>query len=520
MRDSLLSHFVGGTVSIGLGKGLTMVLGLVGTMIVSRCLSEEALGQYFLILLFAEFLEQISGFGLFMALPHFITAEKDEQLLSDLVNSALVFQFCVIVVVGLFAILFHSPILALFGSAPIAGLVLFVPLMFFLRGTMRLTQSALQGFMRWSRIGTSNAITGITRFVLVITLVLALKAGILGLLAAEIGALLGGLLFAYIGIPVRKQLVIDSHALRKMLRFGFPLQFNDILTLIASRVDTLIIGVLLGPAEVAYYGIANKIPNMLNQIYITFRQVYFPLLSDLYRSGDKEKASRLLNVSIRLVAFATALGVLFTVLFGREVIILLFSERYLPSVTVFTLVMFALSLSLLDYTLGVSLVAIGDTNKPALINIADTAISLVGNLVFIPALGIAGAALADLAGRLATNPLDVFFLRRRGIEVRVVNYLMPIMNLGIHIVAIAILQPTTVMERIPFLVTFLAASLLLSVATVDEIVNLLSEFRFALQKSLLSRQAEMGDNVDRLFFVYTGHQAHQEGDTITEKPIG
>ena len=519
MRDSLLSHFVGGTVSIGLGKALTMVLGLIGTMIVSRHLPAEDLGQYLLILLFAEFLEQISGFGLFMALPHFITAEKDEHLLSSLINSALGFQFCVIIVVGSLATLFHAPITSLLGSSPVAGLVLFVPLMFFLQSATRLTQSALQGFMRWSRIGVSNAITGVTRFVLVIILIVVFKAGILGLMAAEIGAQAGGLVFAYTGIPIQKRIEIDPHMIRKMLKFGFPLQLNDILTIIAGRVDTLIIGILLGPADVAYYSIANKIPSMINQIYITFRQIYFPLLSDLYRKGDKKRVSQLLNVSTRLVSFFTTLGVLIAALFGREVIVLFFSERYLASVTVFTLVMFALSMSLLDYTLGVSLVAIGDTDKPALINIADTAISLAGNLFFIPILGVPGAPLADLAGRLVTNPLNVFFLRRRDIEVHVVNYLMPFLNLSIHIVAIAILQPVTIMERIPFLVTFLAASLLLSVASIDEIIALLSEVRAMLQKSQPAHQVDVKTNTDRLFFVYSTRQPYQDSEVITERPI-
>ncbi len=483
MRDSLLSHFVKGTVSIGLGKALAMVLGLAGAMISSRCLAAEDLGQYFLILLIAEFLVQISGFGLFMALPRFIAAEKDEQSLGRLVNTALGFQLGVIVVVGLLAVLLRAPLAALFGSSPVAGLVLFVPLVFFLQSALRLSQSALQGFLRWSRIGASDAITGVTRFVLIVALVGALRAGLLGLMAAEIGAQVGALAFAYIGIPVRKRIEIDPDVLNKMLRFGFPLQINDILTIIFSRIDTLIVGVLLGPANVAYYEIARKVPGMVSQVYIAFRQVYFPLFSELSLSGERERASRLLNTSTRLVSFITALGVLIAALFGREIMILLFSERYLASATAFTLLMVGLNLSLIGYTLGISLVAVGDTNKPPLINIAHTAVSLVGNLTLIPALGIGGAALAGLAGSTVTNPLNVFFLRRRGIDVRVGGYLKPVAILSAHVAAVSVLQPVTLGQRGLFVATFLAVSLLLSVVTLDEIARLLAMIRPALRRS-------------------------------------
>jgi O-antigen/teichoic acid export membrane protein len=61
-------------------------------------------------------------------------------------------------------------------------------------------------------------------------------------------------------------------------------------------------------------------------------------------------------------------GTLVAVVFGRDVIRLLFSETYLPCYVPFVLLMVGLVLKVTENTLGYSLVAIGDSDKPLIVN--------------------------------------------------------------------------------------------------------------------------------------------------------
>src|SRR5690606_41186575 len=68
----------------------------------------------------------------------------------------------------------------------------------------------------------------------------------------------------------------DRQVLQELLRFGFPLQLNFVLSFVFSRADTFLISVLLGPAQVAFYEIARRIPDSVSDAYEAFVQVYFP----------------------------------------------------------------------------------------------------------------------------------------------------------------------------------------------------------------------------------------------------
>lgn len=484
MTGSLLSRLIRGTISTGLGKLSTMVLGLVGVMVVTRHLSAKDLGAFVLITVVVSFLVQVSSFGLGISLPRFITGTKDELQRRRLVNTVLCFRLFTIVVVSLIALPFRAQIAGLFGSPLLPGLTIFVPLLFFLQSSMYLLQSALQGFFLFERIGISDFIAGFFNFLFIWVFVLLLQRGVVGLIYAKVISMFVSLGFMYYSIPVKKKIEFHPDVLKETLAFGFPLQINDILFFIFSRIDTVIIGVMLGPAGVAYYEVARKIPEYLGQIYEAFRCVYFPLISELFMGSERKRAAQLLNNSTRLVSFVTAAGALMAWLFGKDLFVLLFSEQYLASVPAFIWLMVALVVALVGSTLGMSVVAVGDSDKPAIVNVVHTVVSVVGNLIFIPALGIVGAALASLAGIVATNPLDVLFLRRRDVDVRVREYLKPILIFGAHAAIIFLLQPITFLPKVLVVISFLLTSVVLSVITAEDLAALLAEARSISLKSM------------------------------------
>jgi O-antigen/teichoic acid export membrane protein len=327
-------------------------------------------------------------------------------------------------------------------------------------------------------MGVTDFIAGLCNFLLVLVFVQLSDRGAIGLIYARVISLSLSCAYAYFATPVKKRLEFHPQALKEMLVFGFPLQINDILGFAFQRIDTLILGVLLGPAEVAYYEIARRIPDSLARLYEAFRSVYYAFLSRLFGLQQQDKAAQLLNNSTRLVSFASILGALLALLFGRDIIILLFSEYYLASVPAFVLLMIALGISLVGNILGTSLVAVGESGKPAI----------------IPVLGTAGAALATLCGTCATNPLNVMFLRRRKVDVRVRAYLKPIVILGAFGLLVLVVKPTGLLQKGSVIVLFISACMFLSVVTREDLVALCGEARltvFNLARHLPSRSTRV-----------------------------
>jgi O-antigen/teichoic acid export membrane protein len=206
--------------------------------------------------------------------------------------------------------------------------------------------------------------------------------------------------------------------------------------------------------------------------------------------GEPKKAANLLNLSTRLLSFVTMLGALVALLFGNTIIRLLFSETYVPSAPIFVLLMVGLNFAFVDYTLGYTLVAAGQSDKPAYINVVHTTISLLGNIMLIPWLGAKGAALANLAGFGAANPLNVLFLRRREIDVKIANYLKPISIFGVCWLLVALLHPSTLLAQAAIVIFFCIACMLLSVITLEELVTAWGEVNTALAQFLGKQRTE------------------------------
>lgn len=461
-----------------------MVLGLLGTVVAARYLPAEAFGAFVLVQVVAGFLTQVSSFGLDPSIAKFITGTEDEQHKRKLINTAIHFRLFTILVVSLVTMIARPALPTLFGSSLLPNLAIFVPLLFLLESSSRLLKSVLQGLFLFKRIGIADFIASLFNFLLIVVFVLFLDRGVMGLIYARVISLSLSCAFLYFSTPIEKQLEFHFNILKEVLVFGFPLQINDILSFTFRRIDTLIIGALLGPADIAYYEIARKIPDSLANLYEAFRSVYFPFMSRLFALGEQKKVAQMLNHSTRLISFISILGALIVLVFGNDVIILLFSEKYLPSVPAFVLLMIALNIRLVSNVLGTSLVAVGDSNKPAIINAVHTAVSLLGNLILIPIFGIVGAALASLAGSSATNPLNALFLRRRRVEVRVRDYLKPILVFGACLLLVLLLKPTTFLQKASVIPLFLLPCVLLSVITGEDLVALLGEGRLGLLKLL------------------------------------
>ena len=68
--------------------------------------------------------------------------------------------------------------------------------------------------------------------------------------------------------------------------------------------------------------------------------VYYPVISKHYSLEEKHQAVEFMNDLIRFVAFVTLLGVVITTLFGREILQLLFTQKYSASAPVFVILMF------------------------------------------------------------------------------------------------------------------------------------------------------------------------------------
>jgi O-antigen/teichoic acid export membrane protein len=478
----LLSRFLRGTLSVGLGTFSTMFFGLAGTMVIARSLPASDFGIFVLLQVIAAFLVRVTSLGLDLSVPRFVANTDDEERKRQVVGTALGLRVLVIVAVVIASFFAQPALLMLFGATGLMGYFGYIPLLYSMQSIGMLLVASLNGFFRFRSVAIVAFFASVTNFGSILLLVVTLRLDVLGLVYAKL--LSAGLanVLAFLSIPVVRGMHFSSEVAKRILRFGWPLQANDILTFVFMRLDTFVIGALMGTAEIAYYEIARKIPESLNGIYEAFRAVYFPFVSRLHGLSQMSKLAEVLNNSTRVISFFTIFGALIALLYGETIITLLFSEQYLPSVPVFVLLMVGLNLTVIEYTLGYSLVAIGESDKPLIINIIRTIVNLVANLTLIPVLGTKGAALANIAANTLTGPLDVFFLRGKSVAAEILVWFKPIIIFMVCGSVFLFLKSSMWLYKPSVLVAFLGISGLFSVITRKDIVTILGE-----AKNIISR---------------------------------
>ena len=421
------SRFFSGTLSTGIGSVFTIVSGFVGVMLMARWVPAEEIGIFVLVQLIVTFMIGLTDFGLGLTVTQLISQKENDAEKHLILDTSIIFRVVAAVVGSVLALAGRQALFDFFGASLYTNLLIYVPVLILIESLIQLYQSVLEGLFKFKAIALVSFIVSITNFLALLILVGYFKLGIAGLIFVRLISRTIGLLASFLTAKFPFRFQFSFAKLKQMLRFGLPLYANYILDFTFNQAGTFIIGALLGPAQIAFFEYARKIPDSLEMLYGAFRQVYFPFLSKLFGEGHKEEASDMLNHSVRLIAFFGIFGTLIAYFFGEQIVITFFSAEFLPSALVFYILMINLTLKIIDQTLGYSLVAVGESGKPPLINFVRAIITLgaYALLIPIPALGIIGAALSTILGTVVANPLNIYFLRRKQVQAKFSTFLKP-----------------------------------------------------------------------------------------------
>lgn len=470
MNKDFVAKFLKGVASTGIGNLSQVVLGFLGTMIAVRFIPKEQFGLFVLLQVSALFFAALSSFGLeYISVTRLIAVAENAQK-APIANTAMCYKILIDVVMSVLILASRPLISYVFKSEQLSQLLYFIPIFFLSISFNQLFLSVLQGFHHYKKMAISQVINSSLKLFLILIFLILLKMDLMGLIYATVFSSTASIIYQYSVLPVKKQIVFNSDLYWDLFRFGFPLGLNNMLHFVFTKIDRFIIAAMMSPLGIAYYEIASKIPESGGTMHEAFRSVYFPTMSELISRGRRDEAEKLLNNSLRLVSFLSIFAALVATLFQYDIVRILFSVKYLESAPALSLLMVSLSIGLVGNILGTSLVAYGQSDKPVKINIADMVTNVAGNLLMIPIFGFMGAAYSAILSRCATNPLNVFFLKKARVAVQVSQYIKPFLAFVLCYFLLMLLNPVTIAGRLVLIGMFLLLCAILSVIKTHDIV--------------------------------------------------
>ena len=415
---------VQGSVLSGSGIFVSMAAMLVVAKLITnaRGLGVSAVGAYGLVLVAADFLNILSSFGLWVALPKLVASAAPERR-SAIIGSGLGVQIVVsgAVSCAIYALWWLLPEgFYLFEHAQWARLyphLWLLPPLFFI-GTLReLIMAALVGLNRYALRSAGLVGVAAGQVILVYLLVWRAEGGLASLIVAFLIAHTLTTAGLYAVLPTGRRPVLNWPVYRESIAFSWPLYINQLQGFFYQRLDTVLIAGFLGLDMAGIYEMAKRLPMLLSRVLGALLLPYLPNLSALVAEGDSRRAGSLLNQTAILTAFTGYAAALLIVLLQEPVILLLFNAEYLASLPALGLLLVAICLAVQAGLMGQGLIALGHPKAVAVINAGLVVLSVGANVILLPRYGLAGAGWAALVAVTFSNLLQTAYVSRHGIRV-------------------------------------------------------------------------------------------------------
>lgn len=431
MDKTFVSKFLKGSFSTSFGTLSTLALHFLSISIMSRYVPKEVLGLYFLIVAIATFGKILSSLGMDLTLVQILASEEEETQQQS---------FFAIVCLRIITVLSLSLLLYFAGSFILSQfdtqlleyrwhLVFLFALMSF----RELFFYILQGLQLFKPYAILQALSAIIRFALVV--ILRDSLNLTNLLLIDFASLGITFLMQFWFLPLKRLVperwIINGELLPKFFHYGLPLYTNSLLSHVSDFGGTYIVGIFLSPVSIAAYEIAKKIPDGFRRLFNSFHTVYFPNLSSLFAKKDFKNAEKFLNSCLSFLAVGSFALTLFSLVFSRELILLLASETYLEVQPTFILIMFAVCLQLLSTTMGYSLVSAGYPGFSTRVNIVAMGLEFGGSLLLVPIMGYLGIGVTYVMMSLIGTIACYFFLRKANVLVDLSMLIRPFLVLAL-----------------------------------------------------------------------------------------
>lgn len=368
-----------------------------------RVLEKDLFGVFTLSIMIVSTVAEMSDFGLNGGLlrfaPYYL-ANKEDSKLKQLVKTIWRWRIWLSVILTLGGIVV-SPWLAryVFNNPNITGHLIFAFLGVGGVVLVGFTSTYLQASQRFLTNSVIQSLKGVLRLILVITLFLFNVHNVFAYLLIYILIPWLLFLFSYRYLPESfGQVQVEAEVKQKMhsqlARFSFWLTIASLSSILASRVDQIMLSRLMGLEKVAIYAMAFQFVYLYSLILQSVTTVLTPQVNSLRTSQELFMFCKRVFKWVILLAVVISLAIYPS----KFVIAFLFGQKYLESLPIYLILSWSMMLNLLVIPFSLVITAYNQTRLLAISGFMQLIVNVVFNLLLIPQYGVRGAAYTFMIG--------------------------------------------------------------------------------------------------------------------------
>lgn len=308
-------------------QGGASLIGFVVQIILARLLAPEAFGTMAILLVFTSLMDSVAQSGLGSSLI--------QKVKADSISYSTAFWLSLCIAVVLYGVLFFAApfISSFYDMDGMASYLRVLGIGVFFNSFNSIQRSFLQRSMDFKKLFKAN-FSGLVLSGAIGICCAFFGFGIWALVAQSIAQGVCSCLMLLIFVPWKPSFAFKAVEAKELFRFGWKICATGMINVLHDGISELVIGKSCSPTELGYYSQGRKYPNLaIGVITNAMSNVLFPAFSRIKDDADGLRGS--LKVVLSVGTFVIApMSILFCVI-AQPVIVLLLTEKWLPSVLVF-----------------------------------------------------------------------------------------------------------------------------------------------------------------------------------------
>lgn len=426
MLKNIKNNLLRGSLITSFGQLISVLLLLLSTVILTRHMEAETLGQFFLIIAVWMLIEMIGGLGLEPALVKILS----NQISSD--NNKILNEFFVIRFISLIIISIFFYTLSLFFNHQNeiwTDYIFYIILIFIFNSLRNFFNAYLQALKLFKILTIIQNIPVIIKVISYILLIMFHKIDLELLLQVELFSVITSFIIQrmLIGKISLRIFLPNKKEFKEIFFLSLHLYLNNLLGVFSNRINSIIIASFINYTQVAYYEISRKIPDGFSRLSSSLTMVYYPYAAQLISENKFNEVGEILSAYFKkLILFLSPVTYILFI-FKDHIINVLFSNKYSTVSLSMIILIISYLFSLLNSMIGYSLVAGNKANFSFFNNFIRTVLNLLLTIVFIIILkSYVGAILSSLISGIIGLVIGTFYLSRIGIHLSLKNTLKPL----------------------------------------------------------------------------------------------
>lgn len=384
------------------GQAISKIAGGILTIALARILNPDEFGLLFLAISIFGIVQLFSRLGIASSAARYIAEYKESNpsQIPNILRFSFLLNIGTILIVCLVYLLLIQSLSNQFDEPSLEPLLLLGVFFIALSTVFTYNRRILQGLEEIRVSSILRAANDTTRLIIVLTFVflgLGAAGALTGyVLAFGLSVSLGlGYLYRFHYKSIQRS-PIEQGLQRKVAKYTVPLTFTSMANVIENKVDTILVGFLIGPAPVAFYTISKQIITFLETPVTALGYTLSPTYEALKTKGDVESAADIYEHALAnsLLLYIPASAGL--ALVAENLILVVFGRAYLDTVPVLQVFAIYMALRSISQLTSNGLDYLGRGRDHAIVQWVSASLNIVLNLILIPLIGVLGAAIATV----------------------------------------------------------------------------------------------------------------------------